>query len=443
MIFTPEYPQLPNRFPADKCTIITRVRLKDVVGECPPEKLDTLPEEIRHLVHHKKSDAKKRRDTTFKLKPEKYNPTIPTCLIFIRDFHGIKLQAVKDPNLGWVITMITFNPGSVCHGHNGWILEDEHFVHACSDLIELVAPLLEDRDDSIHLIPGLHSESRAYWKSLEIPFQTLDPDGLILRAFDNAKHPEINVPPLYKCRNESIAFGNTTSDLAIRIYRKDLELRKKLRKVHAKPTSDLPVLRIEVQLSDAKLEKHFKGGVWKMIEGVRRLVSFRASDMQAAFLSVMSSFSGVYSRPPSLAAQNDDKIGRMMGWVAATTGILVEDQIAYYTHRFLAKSTKASVRNARSTLRKAARKELALQSTVNLSDLFSSDAWHYQPAVTCMELEAMREGHHMNVINHPLVEAAYATRGYAIHPSYGSRAPRPAAAISDTTRVITQTNEIC
>ena len=203
-----------------------------------------------------------------------------------------------------------------------------------------------------------------------------------------------------------------------------------------------PVTPGDQLILNASIER-FKGGIWKMIEGMRRLVSFRASDMQAAFLSVMSSFSGVYSRPPSLAGQNDDKIGRMMGWVAATTGISVEDQIAYYTHRFLAKSTKASVRNARSTLRKAARKELALQSTVNLSDLFSSDAWHYQPAVTCMELEAMREGHHMNVINHPLVEAAYATRGYAIHPSYGSRAPRPAAAISDTTRVITQTNEIC
>jgi hypothetical protein len=132
--------------------------------------------------------------------------------------------------------------------------------------------------------------------------------------------------------------------------------------------------------------------------------------------------SGVCSQPSSIAGQNDGKIGRMMGWVAATTGLSVEDQIAYYAPRFLANSTKKSVSNAKYIMRKAARKELALPSTVSLSDLFSDEAWHYQPTVTCEGLEAMVGGRHMDVTNHPLFEAAYGTGGYAIHPSYGSRA---------------------
>lgn len=420
MIFLPEYPHLPNRFPADKCIIITHVHLKDVVGDCQPDKLDTLPEELRHLVHHKKGDAgQDRRIASVRDSSKKYNPTIPTCVIFIRSFHGIKLHAEKSPEIGWMIYMITFNPGSVCNGHNGAIIQDEHFVHACSDLIESVAPLLEDRDDQIHLIPGLHPQSRSYWKSPEIPFQVLDSSGLILSAFTNAKHAEINNKPLYKCQNESIAFGNSTGDLVIRVYRKDIELRKKLRK---KVTNELPVLRIEVQLSGAKLEKHFKGGVWKVIESERRLVSFRASDMRAAFLSVMSKFSGAHSEPPSVVGQNDDKIGRMMGWVASNSDLTLEQQVAYYVPRFLKGNTRESISNAKSTIRKSARKELALQSTVSLSDLFSEDAWHYPPAVVCSGLEAMMEGRHMDVTNHPLVEAAYGSRSYSIHPGYGSPA---------------------
>ena len=78
MITLPEYPIIPNRLPADKCVIITRVRLKDVVGESSPDKLDTLPEELRAPVHHKKGNAKAESDTVFTLKsPKKYKPPFP------------------------------------------------------------------------------------------------------------------------------------------------------------------------------------------------------------------------------------------------------------------------------------------------------------------------------------------------------------------------------
>ena len=417
MIFLPEFPHLPNRFPVDKCHImLPRIRLKNIVGDCPPDKLDSLPPEMRALVHHKKDEAKSEYSTAVsRPASHRYNPTIRTSVIFVRSFCGIKLHAEKNSKIGWVIYMITFNPSSVCHGHNGSVIQEEHFIHACSDLIESVAPLLEDRDDIVYLVPGLRPESCARWKSLEIPYQILDPGGLILRAFTNAKHAEINMQPLYQCREESIAFSNSTKDLLIRIYRKDLELRKKRGKKAV--TCDIPVLRIEVELSGAKLQKHFKGGTWKMIDGEFCLVSFRGADLRAAFRSVILRFFGLLSQPPSVVGQNDDKIGRMMGWVASMTDLSVDDQIAYYERRFLKKNNLKCINNTKSRLRKAARKELTLQSTVSLADFFREKSWYYAPAVVCPGLEAMVKGRHMDVTNHPLVEAAYGTRGRNIHPS--------------------------
>lgn len=414
MIYLPEYPLNPTRFPLDNCAIINKdLKLKQDVGDCPPDKLDSLPPDLRDHVHHKRCDAKKNLcNTKNPNSREKYNPTIPTCTIWVADFNGIKLHAEKKPGIGWVIYMITFNPSRVSRGHNGAVIEQEHFIHSCSDLIELVAPLLADPNDAIHLIPGLSPGSRSWWRSLEIPFQVPDPGGLIMKAFTHAKHTEINVEPAYQYANESIAFSNSVGDLLIRVYRKDLEMKKKHKRM---VTSDNHVLRIEVNLSGSKLEQHCKGGKWADIDGTRRLVSFKPADLRAAFLSVISGFLGVFSKPPSVVGQNDEKIGRMMGWVSSMTKLSVNDQIAYYNMRFHDSCSTGTIRNSKSKLRKAAHKELALLSKVSLSDLFDEKAWHYQPAVVCAGLEGMREARHMEVTNHPLVEAVY---GSPIQRSY-------------------------
>ena len=406
MINRNKYNIVNNSFPLDKCVIQTHNRLKDVVGDCPADKLDTLPPEIRYLVHKKRNDAKPMREdssTNSKL-PIRYNPVIPTCEIFIRSFQGIKLHAERDPLLGWYIYQITFNPGGVCHGHNGRVINEDHFIHACSYLIESVAPLLVNFDHGIHLVPGLVPHGRASWKSLEIPFHILDPNGWILRAFTNAKHKDINLDPVYKCNKQSIAFANSTNDLVIRVYRKDLELRKKQR---GQVTNDDPVLRIEVQLSGAKLKKYLNSGVWELMDGESRLINFRGDDLRSAHHAVMSEFSGALSIPPSVVGQKDNKIGRMMGYVASKTDLSLRDQLSYYNERFLGGNSPASVRNTMSILGIAARKELSLQSTVSLSELISDEAWNDQPDVVCSKLEAMLSNSQQDVAIHPIVKAIY------------------------------------
>jgi len=409
MIFLPEHPILPTIFPIDLAVIRTRIRLKDEVGKCRENDLDSLPPDLRPLVHHITPDSK--QDNASTSSPggprKKYNPTIATREIYVKGFKGIKLHAIDDPLEGWTIHTITLNPGSVCHSHNGRLIEVEHFVHAGSALIQVVTPLLANQDDWIHIMPGLHEGSRASWHKIEIPFHVLDADGKILRAFANAKHPEINKPPLYLRNGESIAFENSKGSLLIRVYRKDLEMRKKLRK---DVTNDQPVLRIEVVLSGDKLRAYLASGSWQDIDGKEHLVSFRACDLRAALVEIMSKFQGVYTKAAGEKRRHDQKLGRHMAWVSLVTGLSLDEQIAHQVERHHAHNKQESIANTKCIHRTAAHDELALLSTVNISGLFHEGAWNYQPAVVCSKLEAMAEGGHWDVCNHPLVEAAYGIR---------------------------------
>ena len=335
-----------------------------------------------------------------KERQEKYDPRIPCRTIHVDGFKGVKLQVLKDPVRGWLIHTIAFNPGSVSNGHNGRVLNVEQFLHAASTLIELVTPLLVNPDEGIHILPGLHAHSRAWWKSIEIPFHVLDEDGAILRAYGGAKHPEIHSTPLYKRNGQSLCFTNSTGHLLIRVYRKDVQMKQNA-------TTAQPVLRIELFLDDDKLKQHLPHGVWKTVDGAGRLVSFRACDLRAAHLEVMSKFDGAYARIPSVLGEDDCKIGRMMGFSSFREGPSLDEQFDYHEKRFLSGNTPAAIRNAKSRLLKGARKELALLTPVKLCTLFSEDAWHGQPVVTSPKIETMTQARHRGISVNPLVEAAY------------------------------------
>ncbi len=412
MITTPHYPQYtlqPTTLPVDKLVIHTHIQLKAEIGKCLPNELDNLAPEIRPLIHSIVASASAEKLVSFASKENthKYNPTIAARTVYVDSFSGIKLHASEDPSDGWVIHTIVFNPGSVFNGHNGRVPNEEEFLHAASALIELVTPLLRNPNEWIHILPGLHDRSRAWWKSIEIPFHVLDGDHAILSAFAGAKHPEINKRPVYTCQGESICFQNSDRDLLIRIYRKDLEMRQKLR---SKLTNNQPVLRIEVQLQKEKLKQHLRHGTWKLIGGKERLVGFRAHDLRAAHFAVMSKFDGAYSRIPVAKGDVDHKMGRLMGWISSVTGLSVEHLLEYYSARFLVGKQPDSIRNAKSGLRIAARKELTLLSPVNLTALFSEEAWNNQPVVAASKVETMTRARHRDVRILPEVEAAYGSR---------------------------------
>lgn len=394
--------------PVDQAVIKTSFRLKKVPGDYLPDQLHLLPPDMRLHVRSTTANAKSdhTHHTRTKDKPPQYDPRIPTRVIHVDGFGVVKLHADKFPGQGWNVHTIDFNPGMLYNGHNGHILTAEEFLLGLSILLEVVTPLLQSREDWMHIVPGLHPECRASWDAVEIPFHVIDEDGVILRAFPHAKHRDIHLPPLYSCKDQSISFTNSEGDLMVRIYRKDIEMVKKHRRKYV--TNPQPVLRIEVRLKGDKLAHYLRGGTWKVLAGTSRLVSFRPADLKPPFMEVMTRFDGCFARVPSTdGADSNDRLGRMMGWVATQTGLSVEDQFDYYQKRFLVGSAVGSARNAKSMLRKAARDEQSLLSPVQLEELFSEVAWLSQPVIDVPELEAMTRARHRGIGINPLVADVY------------------------------------
>jgi len=281
----------------------------------------------------------------------------------------------------------------------------DELLLALSILNHLLTPLLADPGDWIHIVPGLHDNSRASWKSLEIPVHVLDEDGSILKAFANAKHLDMNLPPFFKRKGQSVTFANSTNTLLIRAYRKDIELGVTKR---GKVSNAPPVLRLEVALEDDKLHEYFGGGTWKPVDGIRRLVSFRPSDLRQPWLDVMTKFQGCYSRVPAVA-EKDNKLGRHMGWVTSKTGLSFHDQFDNVKQYYDFENAKAES-NTKSRLYAAARAVTSLLSPVQLADLFSEQAWNNQPNITMQKLEAMTLARHKFIDVDPLVAAAYGSK---------------------------------
>jgi hypothetical protein len=168
------------------------------------------------------------------------------------------------------------------------------------------------------------------------------------------------------------------------------------------------VLRIEVKLKGEKIKQYLPDGVWKLIDGTSRLVSFRPPALQSGLLDVVTKFDGCYTRVPAANGEDtNDKLGRMMGWVASQNGPSVDEQFDYYQKRFLGGSAVGSARNAKSILRKAARAEQSLLSSVKLEELFSEAAWDSQPVIEVPELEAMTQARHRGIGINPLVADVY------------------------------------
>lgn len=405
MFITPHAPSL--NCPIDKTLIITSIELNEAVATCPPERLDLLPPGAQGVVIDIDAGSKSPRpwladDET--LGP-KWIPSIPTRKIAVDSFGTVILTASKETR--WQITSIQFNPGKLLYGHNGRIINHEEFLLALSILIHLVKPLLANPEDWRHIVPGLSDRPRAWWHSIEIPFHTTDEDGRILSAFSKGRHPEITRSRGYDFVRESVAFCNSTGNLCVAIYRKDLHM-KRTRVKFLNPDMP-PVLRIEVRLKDDKLRQYLPDATWRTIDGQPRLVCFRPEDVKKSHLDVAGKFAGIFRTKP-LAKRTGDKIGRMMGMVAARSEITIAELLDFYKSSFFTKASTGSARNTLCRLRKAAEQELALYSPVTFSDLFSDDAWHSQPMATAPRLEAMVQARHRHIGPHPIVAATYGSK---------------------------------
>jgi hypothetical protein len=196
--------------PVDRASISTRIKLDPEFAAAATPDLLTLPPRFRSLVVEVQNRVQRRQDRD-----------VPVKVIHLESYGGIELRVTR--GVTWTVDKITFNPGKLVFGHNGRALTVEDFQKALSILLQYVTVLLKDPADFIHVIPGISDDSGAWWSSLEIPFQVADPDGHLLQAFMNAKHPRIRKPAL-RCVGQSISWRSCTGDLAIKVYRKDIEM---------------------------------------------------------------------------------------------------------------------------------------------------------------------------------------------------------------------------
>jgi len=381
-----DYFQPSPPMPVDRASISTRIKLDpDFAAAATPDQL-TLPPRFRSFVVKVHCFAERHGDRD-----------VPVKLIHVDSYGGIELRVTH--HAAWMIEKITFNPGQLVFGHNGRALTEEDFQKALSILLKFVTVLLKDPADFIHVIPGISPDSRAWWTSLEIPFQIADPDGCLLQAFMNAKHPGIRKPAL-RCVGQSISWRSSTGDLAIKIYRKDIEM--VARKGEDKVAEPVPVLRIEVTLRRGKLLKAFRGqGVIKLIDDVPKVVGFSAGNLIAVHRMQLSGMRGWSSVTSAAGDDAENKIGRMMGFVAQRTDLTVEDQLDYHELRFGLSA------NTRCRLRKGADAELAKLTPFDVDKVLSDAAWLCQPSVVVPDAERLTEGRHRCLDIHPLVAAAY------------------------------------
>lgn len=380
--------------PIDMTFIQTNVRLASPIANCEPENINKLPSPLRELIRHIKPDA-----TSGSWRPDS-PPRIPTRKIHLEGYTSIIVHAQKDPD--WRIRSIQLNPSSLHYGHNGRVLSAEDFHRALSIYVDVAQHLLEDPNDAIHLAPGV-PQSIASWQSIEIFTHALDEDGNLFKAFANAKHRAVNKEPAFFRNKETITFENSTKELKINIYRKDIQMLKSLK---GNVDAPLPVLRIEVKLKGKKLREYLNRATWLDDLENRRLIAFGPSSVRQAFLSVMSGFQGCYNRIP-IEAENDCKIGRLIGYISQITDLSVDDLCDYTIRRFFAKTKPASVSNTLSHYKTAARAEIALMSPIKLSHLFSEEAWQNPPYITCSNIERMTLARNQFVDADPRIVASY------------------------------------
>ena len=404
-------------FPVDASTIaVPNLRLHPSIGNCPVEKLDKLPPELRAAIIKIAPGVRSSSSNSgnrYNGKTPRYNPNMPTRAIHVDSFGAITLNATKDGHK-WNLASVDFNPARLIHGHNGRIVIEDQFLQALSIYRHLVAPMLAIPDDVLHLIPGLPG-SWSHWQKVEIPFHLIDGDGTILTAIGDAKHESINSRPFCK-EGETATFENSNKSLKINAYRKDIQMLSGRRNRSIATEVDQPVpavLRIEVTLAKDKLPFYLPyetddGGEKKERRYVRVL---RAADLRKGFLKVVRELKGAWVSITGSANERNDRVAAMMAWVTMRTGLSLTDQFDHFERRFLASTSPENRRNSKSGKLLAARKELASLRSIDVATLFSDEAWSAPPCVTASTLEKMTAARHYGIEVDPDIHDAYGSPG--------------------------------
>jgi len=317
-------------------------------------------------------------------------------------FGGIDVFADEIAPGRWDATSIQLNPRKILFRHNGNGLSVDEALTAFSFVVEEVSHILANPKDKIHILPAIHPRSRAYWRRVEIPLDLHDLDGTLRRIFRNPHFPNMSEGARYK--NGNVQIGSRDGPFRIVFYRKDQKMQKLLRKYGV--SNAPPVFRIEITLARGKLLEHLgKPGNVKLIGGHQRLVRLPPQDLIACHRDAVTQLLSCF-KVVSAGTQNPgkDKLGRFMAAIAYQHDIPLVDLFNLYEVE-ISCGARTSSRH-----REAARKAFAAMSPLRLEEVFTEDAYHWQPRIEIPDLERLVSNQRKTTPILPEIRQAYSDR---------------------------------
>jgi len=269
----------------------------------------------------------------------------------------------------------------------------------------LLRPLLTYPDDWTDLIPGVKRGGPAYWAFLEVPFQCFDPDGKLLAAFRNLRHPNVTTPTRHW--PDSIRLGGLRSKLVLSIYLKGIEMvrRGKLPKELHPCFED--VLRIEARMKKEKLIGYFgHGHNVEVIDGYERLTSFYPAYLVTGHRDALSKLHGVF-RPTEQDDVGAPKPKLALGQLLARAA--KDPRCGLTFHQLLAdlKHYTGAGDATISDIRKAGEADLSRMSSISSAELFSDTAYASMCGISSPDIEMLVDHSRLSLEIQGMISAAY------------------------------------
>ena len=323
-------------------------------------------------------------------------------------YGGIVVFTKQTTNGRWFADNIHFNPRHVIYRHNGHRLSVDDYTIALTILREQVAKIQTKPGDSIHIVPGVHPRSKAFWSMLEITADLSDPDGqLEERVFKNPHYP--NMKEGFRYRNGMVQIGSSDGPFKVKFYRKDKQMTKLLRKYRIAGAPR--IFRVEVAMSQHKLLEHLGSAInTKSIGGKDRLVRFSPVDLIECHRNIMNRLQGCFKVFDGGDLKGKvSKTGRFMALVAEYYNISLGELFDLYeTEVGCSKETKGRQRRAANLM-------MTKISPLNVDEVFSDAAYQQQPSIAIPGLEAT-VAYRQHVMSNLDIEMTYGrTRPFPIH----------------------------
>lgn len=291
---------------------------------------------------------------------------------------GLRVHASRNDGC-FRLRRLEFNPGKLLRGHNAApVTTDDEVRLARERAIELLRHIVDDPEQAATAFPD-SPDSRAYYRSVELPFHLLDSDRTLRHGFRQMSHPRIRDGKMW-VKGETWTLKGSDGRKII-AYSKDLEVAPLVSENEGPLASFnlIPILRLEVTLTDALLTDYFTPSCFEIIEGQDRMVRFSISEAHSAFLGFVNGIQGVFFAP----VQNDTtKIPTFIARLAQMTDLTVDELVDQYR-------AASGVTNSRlSAIRRESRALCEEISPMCANELFNREAFDNQPSIHIRRLEA-------------------------------------------------------